>query len=192
MPRWRNCAAMHPRMLPMIGLLVLLAGCGGGGTSGPHSREVAEWVTSAGGKLKLAGRDVLVTQAAALPEGEFRIERIDLNQTQVRDRDLEKIGQLTRLDYLGLHSTRVTDKGLDHLLGLTTLKQLELSNTRITDKGLEKLAALPELEKLYLYNTAVTREGIERFKAQRPNVTIYADPPRPAPAPPPRRSQKRR
>lgn len=162
------------RFACLLGLFMLLCGCGGGGTSGPQSREAAEWVISRGGKLKLAGRDVLVTQTAALPEeGELRIERIDLNQTDVRDPGLEKLSQLTRLDYLGLHSTQVTDRGLEHLAGLTTLKQLELSNTQITDKGIEKLFGLQNLEKLYLYNTAITDDGVERLKAHLPNITIY-------------------
>ena len=165
---------MAHRLACLVGLLLVLCGCGGGGTSGPQSREVAEWAVSAGGKVKLAGRDVLVTKAAALPEdGELRIERIDLNQTNVRDQGLEKLAQLTRLDYLGLHSTQVTDRGMEHLAGLTTLRQLELSNTQITDKGIDKLFGLQNLEKLYLYNTAITDAGIERLKAHLPNVTIY-------------------
>lgn len=165
---------MKSRLSCLLVSAVVLAGCGSGGTSGPQSREAAQWVLSAGGKLKLAGRDVLVTRPAALPEeGELRIERIDLNQTNVRDKDLENISQLTRLDYLGLHSTQITDRGLDHLAGLTTLRQLELSNTAVTDKGLDKLTGLRELEKIYLHNTAVTREGIERLQANLPNVTVY-------------------
>jgi hypothetical protein len=165
---------MMCRLVSLAGLSLLLCGCGGGGTSGPQSREVAEWVTSVGGKLKLAGRDVLVTKADALPdEGELRIERIDLNQTSVRDRGLEKLGELTRLDYLGLHSTQVTDRGLDHLAGLTSLRELELSNTQITDKGIDRLFELQNLEKLYLYNTAITDAGIERLKEHLPKVTIY-------------------
>jgi hypothetical protein len=155
-----------------IGLALAVAGCGGE-TSGPQSREVAEWVTSAGGKIKLRGREVLVTRATELPEGELSIERIDLNQTEVRDKGLEKLAPLTNVDYLGLHSTRVTDKGLDHLLGLTTLRQLELSNTGVTDRGIAKLSGLRNLEKLYLYNTAVTKAGIEKLKAELPGLTIY-------------------
>lgn len=182
---------MRRRALPVLVLAVVCAGCGEG-TSGPQSREVAQWVTSVGGKVKLAGRDVLVSQSEAVPEGEFRIERIDLNQTQVRDKGLEKLKPLTNLDYLGLHSTNVTDRGLDHILGLTTLKELELSNTRITDKALEKIAAnLPDLQKLYLYNTAITKEGLDRLKEQRPDLTVYADPPA-RPAAPQRGPAKRR
>ena len=163
---------MQRRKFLFIGLALAVSGCGGGETSGPQSREAAEWVTSMGGKIKLRGREVLVTKAAALPEGELRIERIDLNQTNVRDRGLQKLAQLTNIDYLGLHSTQVTDRGLDHLLGLTTLRELELSNTGVTDKGIEKLTGLRNLEKIYLYNTAVTKAGIERLKAELPGVTV--------------------
>lgn len=153
-------------------VLICLGGCGGP-TGDENAREVAEWVVKQGGSVMVIGTTKAVKTTAAIPGDRFPIERIDLKQTKVRDKDLAKLNGLKHLQALNLYQTAITDKGLDEIKNLATLQTLELSYTRVTDEGLAKLAELPRLTKLYLYGTRVTDDGIAKLKQANTNVEIF-------------------
>lgn len=155
---------MTIRLTILFALMVSLAGCGGGEHAERH-RKIAEWTIAQGGGVYLDDSSSEIKTKDKLPERDFKIRRLSLNGTKIRDKDLKKLKEMTDLVSLSLHSTKITDKGLAELAPLTSLEELELSNTNITDKGLKKLAELTKLKKLFLNQTAVTDQAIASLKS---------------------------
>ncbi len=163
------------RAILLVGCGLWFSTCGVGCQSGgdaAKSREAAEAIFQAGGKLRVQGSDRTLAAAAELPAGDFSLSWIDLNQTKVSDEYLKFVEGLTSLEYLGLHSTSVTDAGLDHLASQARLAEIELSYTAITDAGLAKLAQLPALKKLFIYDTAITDAALADFQKKKPGCLV--------------------
>jgi hypothetical protein len=80
-----------------------------------------------------------------------------------RDRDLESLPSLSRLNDLRLNSRQVTDEGLPHLRYLSNLKRLDLWCEQVTDQGLQHIGGLKKLESLDLLRTQVTDAGLARL-----------------------------
>jgi len=153
--------------------IVACAGCRGH-DSAEASANVARWVVQQGGTVRLEGRMKEISAADDLPSEPFQIDRISLNETSVRDEQLQQLTALKNLRSLSLYRTGITDAGLEHLAGLTRLEELELSYTGVTDNGLARLMGLTRLKKLYLYGTsgAVTDAGVETMQKALPDLKI--------------------
>ncbi len=113
--------------------------------------------------------------------------KVELGGERTTDREMMRVGNLTRLEYLSvvgggrlgtggfkhlarltnlrrldLRSTSITDAGLSCVAGLDNLQELDLSTCgELTDAGLAHLKALRRLVKLVLEQTAITDNGIE-------------------------------
>jgi hypothetical protein len=157
---------MKSAALACLSLLIIASGCGSDGQPAEVVRPIAEWIVDRGGTLEVTGSSLPVAEKNRIPQGSFQILTINLNQTQVTDKELEQLKTLEGLVSLQLHSAPITDNGLDTIGQLTSLKRLELSNTRVTDKGLEKLTVLANLERLFLHNTPVTEEGVKSLRSR--------------------------
>jgi len=153
--------------------MIACAGCRGRDST-EATANVARWVVQQGGTVRLEGRTKEISVADDLPSDPFQIDRISLNETSVRDEQLQQLTALKNLRSLSLYRTGVTDAGLEHLAGLTGLEELELSYTGVTDTGLARLMGLTRLKKLYLYGTSgsVTDEGVKTVQKALPNVKI--------------------
>ncbi|MEX0726794.1 MAG: hypothetical protein WEB58_07880 [Planctomycetaceae bacterium] len=152
-------------------MAISLCGCGER-IDRTKQQEAAEAIFRAGGALKLQDSDIKLTSVDELPQEEFIIGSVDLNQTSAADDELKVFEGMTTIQYMGLHSTYVTDAGVDHLRTLKGLQEVELSYTAITDQALQVLAELPALKKVFIYDTAVTDAGMEEFKKKRPKCLI--------------------
>ena len=95
--------------------------------------------------------------------------------TQVPDKGMEHLEELTQLQKMYLTGTQVTDAGLEHLKGLAQLQVLTLSGTQVTDAGLKRLKGLSQLQALYLNNTRVTDKGLEQLKGLSQLQAFYLD-----------------
>ena len=155
-------------------MLFFAAGCSGGDTP-ESSSAAAQWVLQIGGKLHVAGKTQEMKSSGDLPAEPFRIEKITLNDTKVKDDDLEKLAGLKSLRSLSLYRTDVGDNALAHVAAIPNLEELELSYTRVTDQGLPRLKDLRRLNKLYLYgtNATVTDDGVKSLQQERPKLKIY-------------------
>ncbi len=102
---------------------------------------------------------------------------LQLFRCRVSDKDLESIGQLTRLRKLNLSETQISDAGLKHLEGLTELEYLNLHNTPVTEASLPLFKSLPSLKSLYVWQTAIPAVTIEALKSELPEVTIVYEAP---------------
>lgn len=174
--------------LGLVCLLIASIGCSG--KPDPAVLAAVEQIQKLGGTFVLRGLTVPVKPTAPLPEGRLLVQQINLNQKQIRDKQLELLKPLTYLEELHLEGSYLTDVGMSHLQdfkqlreldlhkslyisdkGLESLRylprlaKLELSYTRISDKGIEHLLALKNLKVLHLTGTRVTAEGLKQLKA---------------------------
>ena len=112
------------------------------------------------------------------------IQRVDsgLWGIALNDSNMQKIGELTRLETLKLNGANLSDRGLDrpghelarrkeltslpNLRGLVHLHTLELNRTPLTPPALEALRELPQLRHLSVeYATGVDDQAISVFLA---------------------------
>ncbi len=119
--------------------------------------ELRELAISGGARVTGEGIASIVT-------GMPHLERLDLTQTRISDRDLEALARAKQLRELSLPRT-VTDDGLTHLTGLPRLEFLLISGGKaITDRGMKVIAKCSSLRHLYIAGAAVTDAGVEALK----------------------------
>lgn len=164
-----------------------------------RNRSAAEWLALHNARLVLALEDggfADVTAAAPLPDGNFQLNLVDLNQDKlIRDQDMgrfhglaelqalnvshtnigdegvRRMAELPRLQHLFLAGARVTDAGVAHLVQFQTLTTLFLARTAITDASLAHAAKLPALGELSLVDCRVTDEGLAALESL-PNLRV--------------------
>ncbi|MDX1767536.1 MAG: c-type cytochrome domain-containing protein, partial [Arenibacter troitsensis] len=101
-----------------------------------------------------------------------QIVYLSLGNLNLRDEDLEVIGQFENMVRLNIHSNPITDDGISFLGRLENLEVLNLYGTKIGDNGLERLELLQKLSRIYLWNTQVTPEKVGNLKAKHPDLEI--------------------
>lgn len=101
---------------------------------------------------RLAGLRGLTLNDSPLPPGALpilaeltRLERLDVNRTDLDDQGLVAMRDLTDLKPLELYGTKVTEGGLVHLARLQQLELLEIGHLQLTNQGLSRLAPLTRL-----------------------------------------------
>ena len=173
-----NARLEHTARVLSSAALIALCGCEGQTDS---ERQAVAAIQRSGGHVDIhEGKVVRVrlggprtTNATLVPLKDLtRIERLDLDHSQVPDDGLVHVEGLTRLKRLHLSVTRITDAGLVHLAGLTSLELLDLSRTRVTDAGLVHLAGLTNLKVVDLSGTKITDDGVNALLRTRPNLGV--------------------
>ncbi len=96
----------------------------------------------------------------------------DLNGTDVSDSDLVHLAKIPRIRYLRLARTNVTDKGMEAVRDLSYLESLDISGTQVSDDGLMLLSEMPSLRVIDVAATGVTSDGIARFKKFAPRCVV--------------------
>lgn len=97
---------------------------------------------------------------------------LDLAHTNIDDKDMKTIGQLSALRRLSLQNTSITDEGLAALSSLRDLQNLNLAGTRISDKGFASLSAIKTLRKVFVYQTNATAAGIREMQTSLPDIQV--------------------
>jgi hypothetical protein len=93
---------------------------------------------------------------------------VTCQRTKNTDKILKRVRQLAHVRSIVLNETDVTDRGLSGLAELTGLEALRIGVGRqITDAGLAELARLQDLKELALVGTRVTDEGMKHVAALR-------------------------
>jgi serine/threonine protein kinase len=104
-------------------------------------RKAAERVFALGGTVKVNGGVVnFLHKKEELPQEDFCLTYIDLNDKPVTDADLAVFKDCTSLAFLYLEGTQITDAGLVHLTNCKNLLSLYLERTSVTEKGASDLA----------------------------------------------------
>ena len=110
--------------------------------------------------LRLNGTQVSDTTLVSILKKYPRLDRLELENTDVTDKGVAALGILTELTAVNLDGTKLTDRGLVVLASLPLLSELHVGRTRISDRGLIPLEHCPKLESLSLTGTSVTNEAI--------------------------------
>lgn len=99
---------------------------------------------------------------------------LKLDHLPIEDDELEVIGQFSRLEKLNLNNTQLTGKGLEVLANCKELRSLSLSGLPVDTSIAATLHALPQLEELYVWNTSLTPDEINTLQAAFPSIEIQA------------------
>jgi hypothetical protein len=131
-------------------------------------QRAAEWFLRLGGVGQVvaaqATRDVAT--AADLPQGPYRVVKIDLSRREnVNDEELAGLPSLSDLKELNLAVTKVTDAGVRAMPDLPRLQYLYLSQTDTGDAALESLPRYSQIHMLNLDNTLITDKGLSNVAA---------------------------
>ena len=133
---------------------------------------VAEWVIANGGTVRTAAGTF--RKGDPLGNGPFKITAISLGSTdKIKDDDLARFKNLTKLNNLSLANAPIGDAGLKHLAGLKSLESLYLPNTKVGNEGLAHLKGMTGLANLYLDGTKVTDAGLERLTELKGLSVLY-------------------
>jgi hypothetical protein len=139
--------------------------------SGAEARPIAQGLPWKELNLRLLGTNVTDKTIEPLKELTSLIE-VRLGTTKVTDAGLAALKNLDQLQVLGLELTGITDAGLAQLKDLKNLVYLNLYGTQVSDAGLESLNGLKHLRSLYLWQTKATAEGVKKLQAALPGLTI--------------------
>ncbi len=139
--------------------------------SGAEARAIAQGVPWKEINLRLLGTNVTDKTIEPLKDITSLVE-VRLGTTKVTDAGLAVLKGLSQLQTLGLELTSVGDAGLAHLKGLENLVYLNLYGTQVTDAGLEALRGLKHLRNLYLWQSKVTPDGVKKLQEALPGLKI--------------------
>lgn len=139
--------------------------------SGAEARPIAQGLPWKEVNLRLLGTNVTDKTIEPLKDITSLIE-VRLGTTKVSDAGIAVLKNLPQLQTLGLELTGVTDAGLAHLKDLKNLVYLNLYGTQVTDAGLESLKGLKHLRSVYLWQTKVTPEGAKKLQEALPGANI--------------------
>jgi len=97
---------------------------------------------------------------------------LDLSNSGVKDKHLDKIGQFENLVKLDLSANVISDTGVKRLERLTNLESLNLYNTKVSDGLLEVITKLTRLQRLYLWKTDTNDSLIHQIQAHNKNLKV--------------------
>jgi len=173
---------------------------GGGSTDGPEAatvppdepfRQRIAWIFAHQGSVEVGVPDGAAAEKVErredLPEGNFTVQTVQLQNTALADEDLTQLAEIPGLEGLSLRETKLPAGTLEPLGALTSLwsldlsktsaddnaigaikkmgelRDLNLSGTQVTDATLQELAGLRKLEKIYLSDTKIGDAGIKNL-----------------------------
>ena len=105
------------------------------------------------------------------------IENVNLQDTLVTNAGLAHVAQLTQLQYLRLKENRqLTNDCVPHILRMTALVDLQIHETSIEQQNTKQQTALPNLQDLCVdvYNGNYTFDGLRDLSARMPSCRILA------------------
>ena len=95
---------------------------------------------------------------------------LNLFRSEMTDRGLAYLRNLTHLQTLLIGGTKVTDVGLTNLRAMKELKKLSLFQTQVTDAAVPHLKRLSNLETLLISGSKITEAGTRELQAALPKV----------------------
>lgn len=96
----------------------------------------------------------------------FRLNFLDLSDTEIDDMCLKYLRCNHDLEELKLCGTNISGEGLTHLTNFYLLKELDLSRSAVTNEGLRSLQDVINVKKLNLSHTGITTTGLQSLCGQ--------------------------
>jgi uncharacterized membrane protein len=97
---------------------------------------------------------------------------LKLADSNLNDKMLAGISDLSSLTRLSLERTAITDQGIGQLKNLGNLQYLNLIGTKVSAKGLEQLKGLKELRQIFLFQTLIQPSEVGQLKKLFPKAMI--------------------
>jgi len=157
----------------------------GGGVDGEDVEEPADepfrkriaWIFAHDGSVQVVVPDGLAAEVVKkgdeLPEGDFVVNRVQLQRTALGETELSQLAEIRGLEELSLRETKLPAGALAPLGALSKLWSLDLSRTDIDDLVAEPISKLRELRDLTLSGTKITDATLEHLKGLRNLEKIY-------------------
>lgn len=93
--------------------------------------------------------------------------------SNLNDEGLAHISDCYKIEYLDVQDTEITNEGIKHLKNLNNLQYLRLKeNSQLTNDCIPDLAALDFLSNLQIHETSINEEGLKKFVALK-NLELY-------------------
>ena len=141
------------------------------------SKEAADRIASAGGKLELDGKTVIGVDFSGLatPAGDFApiaaltdVKRLNLSATALVDQDLRFLQNLPELTELNVAATGLTNKAMEQIVKAKDLRKLNLSHLPIRSDCVGPLLSLKKLESLEIEETHLDSSALSKLLKDRP------------------------
>ena len=98
---------------------------------------------------------------------------LELENSSVSDKGIEKIIRLKSLRVLDLDNTRISDMAMEMVARIEALEEIWIEDTEVTDTGLMALTSLPKLSFISTVNSPISDDAVGQFLKIRPDVTIH-------------------
>jgi hypothetical protein len=99
-----------------------------------------------------------------------QIVSLNLSKMPVDDGVFTEIAKFENLEYLNLNQTNITGKGIEKLKSCKNLEELALSNTKLNFDELKKIFNMPTLKKVFLWETHLTAAQQTELKKSKIDV----------------------
>jgi hypothetical protein len=109
-------------------------------------------------RTDVTDRDLLIL--GQLPE----LRSLTLSDTSISDTGLQYVAQCRELLILNLDGTHITSEGLSNLVHLSQLRELTISSTEVDNSAAPYINRLFQLMRLDVGNTYVDREGADSMR----------------------------
>ncbi|WP_076420956.1 c-type cytochrome [Colwellia sp. UCD-KL20] len=113
--------------------------------------------------LSSASEGLTPEALASLLKAKSHIAYLNLVNSNVTDKQLKQLAQLTYLIKMRLEKNSVTSKGINALSPLINLEYLNLYKTAVDDEALSALETLPKLKAVYVGQTQITPTSASSF-----------------------------
>lgn len=134
-------------------------------------RPLAQNVPWREANFRLQGTNVTDKTIEPLKDITSLVE-LRLGSTKVTDAGLAVVANLPHLQVLSLELTGITDAGLAHVKSAKNLTYLNLYGTQVSDAGLANLTGLKHLRNLYVWQSKVTEDGVKKLQEALPLLEI--------------------
>ncbi len=111
-------------------------------------------------RIAIAQQTISREQWQQLAEGFESLERLEIDDADITDADLELLSGFPQLSQLKL-GCEVGDVGMTHIAGAQSLEFLNLPEGRFHDESLALLSQLPRLKQLRFHSPNVTDAGMQ-------------------------------
>jgi serine/threonine protein kinase/Leucine-rich repeat (LRR) protein len=132
----------------------------------PDKQRLAlRWVVTLGGVGTIAGADgaVEIREKADVPRDDCRLLSVDVRDLGTTVSKLDFLNGCTDLQILNLVNTDIDNRAVEDVGNLTSLTHLYLANTNIRESGLAPLSQLKNLEVLDLSGRSISSAGLKHL-----------------------------